>query len=200
MVAKISMLVVGVLALGAGVAYAATQLASSSVTAVCVNKTNGQMRASSTCRDGEDAMTIGGGSNVAVTQNGTFTVPLGTTGTAKTLPLTGVTIAGKCDLQTAPPAASEATLARIVLSVSTGTMDAMASSGTGGHAGTIGGTTLTTGPAAMGGSNTFEGLANGVGSAIVTANGATAAITFGAHVDTTTKNCSYLWQATEAPN
>ncbi len=89
-------------------------------------------------------MTIGGGSNVVVTQNGTFTVAVGETGAAKTLPLTGVTVAGKCELVTAPPAPSEGGLARI-LSASSGTMDAIASSGTGGQVGTFGGTTLTTG-------------------------------------------------------
>ena len=144
-------------------------------------------------------MTIGGGSNVVVTQNGTFTVAVGETGAAKTLPLTGVTVAGKCELVTAPPAPSEGGLARI-LSASSGTMDAIASSGTGGQVGTFGGTTLTTGPAAVAGSGASSAIANGVGSAIVTANGATATITFGTHVDTTTKSCVYLWQATEAPN
>ena len=144
-------------------------------------------------------MTIGGGSNVVVTQNGTFTVAVGETGAAKTLPLTGVTVAGKCELVTAPPAPSEGGLARI-LSASSGTMDAIASSGTGGQVGTFGGTTLTTGPAAVAGSGASSAIANGVGSAIVTANGATATITFGTHVDTTTKSCAYLWQATEAPN
>ena len=144
-------------------------------------------------------MTIGGGSDVVVTQNGTFTVAVGETGAAKTLPLTGVTVAGKCELVTAPPAASEGGLARI-LSASSGTMDAIASSGTGGQVGTFGGTTLTTGPAAVAGSGASSAIANGVGSAIVTANGATATITFGTHVDTTTKSCVYLWQATEAPN
>ena len=144
-------------------------------------------------------MTIGGGSNVVVTQNGTFTVAVGETGAAKTLPLTGVTVAGKCELVTAPPAPSEGGLARI-LSASSGTMDAIASSGTGGQVGTFGGTTLTTGPAAVAGSGASSAIANGVGSAIVTANGLTATITFGTHVDTTTKSCAYLWQATEAPN
>ena len=62
-------------------------------------------------------MTIGGGSNVVVTQNGTFTVAVGETGAAKTLPLTGVTVAGKCELVTAPPAPSEGGLARILLGV-----------------------------------------------------------------------------------
>ena len=200
MISKIIASVVVVLAASAGVAYAATQLASSDGTQVCVNQTNGLMRAASTCREGEYAMTIGGGSNVVVTQNGTFTVAVGEPGAAKTLPLTGVTVAGKRELVTAPPAPSEGGLARVVLSVSTGTMDAIASSGTGGHVGTFGGTTLTTGPAAAAGGGASSAIANGVGSAIVTANGATATIRFGAHVDATTKSCTYLWQATEAPH
>ena len=187
-------------ALGAGVAYAATQMASSDGTQVCVNQTNGLMRASSMCREGEYAMTIGGGSDVVVTQNGTFTVAVGTTGTSKTLPLTGVTVAGYCQLQTPPPPMTESGLARIVLAMPSGTMDAFASSGAGGNVGTIGGTSLTTGPAAAGGGSAPGTVAYGVGSATVTANGATATITFGAHVDPATKTCAYLWQATEAPN
>jgi len=200
MISKIVASVVLVLALSAGVAYAATQMTSSDGTQVCVNQTNGLMRASSTCREGENAQTIGGGSNVVVTQNGAFTVAVGETGAAKALPLTGVTVAGKCDLVPAPPAPSEGGLARILLSAPSGTMDAIASSGTGGPVGTFGGTTLTTGPAAIAGGGASSAIANGVGSAIVTANGVTATITFGAHVDATTKSCTYLWQATEAPN
>ena len=145
-------------------------------------------------------MTIGGGSNVVVTQNGTFTVAVGETGAAKTLPLTGVTVAGKCELVTAPPAPSEGGLARI-LSASSGTMDAIASSGTGGQVGTFGGTTLTTGPAAVTWRRRVQRHREwGWIGESVTANGATATITFGTHVDTTTKSCAYLWQATEAPN
>jgi hypothetical protein len=121
-----------------------------------------------------------------------LTVPAGTTGAAKTLPLTEVTVAGKCEFVTAPPAPSEEGLARIELSVSSGTMDAIASSGTGGHVATFGGTTLTTGPAAVAGGGASSAIANGVGSAIVTANDATATITFGAHVDATTKSCTYV--------
>jgi len=199
MIKKIIPAVVVVLALGAGVAYAATQMESSDGTNVCVNQTNGLMRASSTCRDGEYAMTIGGGSDVRVTQSGTFTVDGGVTSTPVTLPLTGVTISGKCEVQTPPPPYPLAGLARVVLAApSGGTMDGFVTTPNGGG-GTIGGTSVTTQPvvAYSGSSSMF-----GAGSAIVTANAATAKVTIGAQVDmsTTPKTCSYLWQATEAPN
>src|SRR5437867_12711038 len=100
MVVRITVAVITALALGAGVAVAASQLASSAGTAVCVNDTNGLMRASSACREGEHALTIGGGGNVAATQHGTFAVPWGQNGTGKSLPLTGVTVSGHCE---APP-------------------------------------------------------------------------------------------------
>jgi len=81
---KLSAAVIVVLVLGAGAAFAATKLQSSSVTSVCVNDTNGLMRASSTCREGEHAATVGGGSSgVQVTQNGTFTVAKGTQAPAR---------------------------------------------------------------------------------------------------------------------
>jgi len=56
MIKKIIASVVVVLALGASVAYAATQLAASNSTDVCVNQTNGLMRASSACREGSSRM------------------------------------------------------------------------------------------------------------------------------------------------
>ena len=94
--------VVVVLALGAGVAYAATQLASTDGTQVCVNQTNGLMRASSTCREGEYAMTIGGGSDVVATPSGRVTVALGAASAPMTLPLTGLTVQGTCERVNAP--------------------------------------------------------------------------------------------------
>lgn len=197
---RITASVVVVLALGAGVAYAATQVASADGTQVCVNQVNGLMRVSSTCREGEDAMTIGSGSNVVVTQSGSFTVPVGTISESKALPLTGVTVAGNCQLASPPPPMIEYALARIVLAMPSGTMDAFASIPLGGNVGTIGGTSLTTGPAAYGGGSAGPGGTFGTGSAIVTANSATATITIGAHVDPTTKACTYVWQATEAPS
>ena len=152
MIKKIAVSIVAVLALGAGAAYAATQLASSDATQVCVNQTNGLMRASSTCRDGEYPMTIGGGSELRVTQEGSFTVTGSATSTPVTLPLTGVQVSGKFEVQTPPPPYPEAGLARIVLlAPSGGTMDAFT---TPGGVGTIGGTSLTTYPfVAYGGSD-----------------------------------------------
>jgi hypothetical protein len=47
----------GLLALGAGVALAATQ--TSAVTSACVNDTNGLMRAADACREGEHRVPIG---------------------------------------------------------------------------------------------------------------------------------------------
>ena len=104
MISKIIGSVVAVLALGAGAAYAATQLATTDGTQVCVNNTNGLMRVDSACRDGEHLLTIGVGGDIQVTQEGPVTVGWGSTGTGKTLPLTGVTVAGKCELATSPPA------------------------------------------------------------------------------------------------
>ena len=198
MIKKIITTFLVVLALGAGVAYAATQLQSSEGTNVCVNQTNGLMRATSTCRDGEYAMTIGGGSDVRVTQSGTFTVEGGVTSAPMTLPLTGVTISGKCEVQTPPPPYPLAGLARVILAAPSGGMDAFVTTPNGGG-GTIGGTSVTTLPVvAYGGSSSMFGA----GWAVVTANAATAQITIGAQVDmsTTPKTCSYLWQAIEAPN
>lgn len=197
MIKKITVSVVVMLALGAGAAYAATQLASSDATQVCVNQTNGLIRASSTCRDSEYALTIGGGSDLSVTQEGSFTITEGASSTPVTLPLSGVQVSGKFEVQTPPPPYPEAGLARIVLSAPSGeTMDAFT---TPGGVGTIGGTSLTTYPfVAYGGSGSFYGA----GSAVVTANGATATITYGAQVNMATipRTCTFLWQATEAPN
>ena len=148
---------------------------------------------------GEDPMTIGGGGDVQVTQGGTFTVAAGATSTPTPLPLTGVTIAGMCELGTPPAPTPEFVLARIVLSTTGGTMDAFTSVGSGptGSGATLGGTSLTTAPVAAAG---FAPVSNGLGSAIVMASGATATITFGARADATARNCTYLWQATVAPN
>ena len=71
--------VVGVLALSAGAAYAATQFAASDGTQVCVGTENGLMRVASTCRASEYRLTIGGGSTsfrrVEVMQDITNYVP-----------------------------------------------------------------------------------------------------------------------------
>jgi hypothetical protein len=101
---KVIGIAVVLLALGAGLAVAATQTAASDGTNICVNDTNGLMREAETCRDGEHALLLGGGGggSVRVTQDGSLTVPWGGTGSAKVLPLTGVTISGQCDVFSAP--------------------------------------------------------------------------------------------------
>ena len=184
--------VIALLALGAGVAYAATQLASSSVTQVCVNDVNGLVRAVSVCREGEHAATIGGG-GAQVTQRGTFTVPAGQTD-GTTLPLTGVTVSGKCE----GPDQYGQVLARGLFEAASGkTMTAFnTSEGVGG--GTVGGTSLLINPP-LGVSNpTFQGP--GGATVIATSNGATATISIGGVASLTPPSCTFLWQAVETPN
>jgi hypothetical protein len=198
MVARISFAVIAALALGAGVAVAATQLASSSETAVCVNDTNGLMRAASECREGEHAITIGGGGDVQATQNGTFTVPWGQDGGGKTLPLTGITLSGRCE--TAPPFENIA-LAEVLIEAAAGaTMDVF--SGIRGDQNPTGRTAVVTRPISNGGTAPFGEVVAGNGTleAVMTSNNATASITMGAYVDSNARNCIYLWQAFEAPN
>ncbi len=199
MFARITIAVIAALALGAGVAVAATQLASSTGTAVCVNDTNGLMRAASTCRDGEHALTIGGGGNVEATQHGTFTVPWGQSGTGKVLPLTGVTVSGRCEL--IPPEAGDIALARILIEAASGTtMDAFTENG--GQQNPVGQTSILTRPISSGGTGPFGDLAasNSTLDAVVTSNGATATMTLGGYVNTSSRTCTYLWQAIEVPN
>ena len=194
MIRRIIASTVVVLALSAGVAYAATQLAASDPTQVCVNDANGLMRVAAVCREGEHAMTIGGEGDVRVTQEGTFTVGWGTTGLGVTLPLTGVTVAGKCELVTSPPAppgTPDIGLARVLLAT-TGNMTAFS-----GNVGTVAGQSLLTIPATTASSS---GINHGSGSAIVVSNGATATLTFGAQANGPDRTCTYLWQAVEAPN
>jgi hypothetical protein len=200
MTARVTTAVVVVLALSAGAAYAASRLASAEGTDFCVNNTNGSVRVASTCRDGEHRLTIGGGGDVRVTQNGTFTVPWGSTGTGKLLPLTGVTVSGRCE--TTPPEAGDIGLARIVLDAPSGqTMDVFAQDG--GPNDPRGRATFLTRPLSSGG--TFAGggplqASNGELTAIAQANAATATLTLGGYVDTAARTCVYLWQAVEAPN
>jgi hypothetical protein len=182
-----------VLALGAGMAFAATQATASGGTDVCVNNTNGLVRVADVCRDGEHPLTIGGGGATQVTQNGTFSVPWGQTGTGKVLQLTGVTISGRCD--TIPPEFGEGGLPRALLEAANGrTMDVFAD--TTSPAGT-GKTSALLPPA--GGSNP-GGVFVGTRTAILTSNGATATITVGGTADVAARTCMFLWQAVEAPN
>lgn len=187
--------VVVMLALGASVAYAATQTTASAGTNVCVNDTNGLMRVAETCRDGEHPLTIGGGGAVQVTQNGTFTVPWGETGTGKTLPLTGATVAGKCDVFSAPFGGDGAN-ARVLIQAPAGkTMDFFPGDF---NASPRGVASILLPPAA----SFFPGMGTHASTeyAILTANAATATITIGGYVDPDSRTCTYLWQAVEASN
>src|SRR4029078_2396113 len=128
---KITASVVAVLVLGAGVAYAATQLASADGTQVCVTRTSVRMRAASACREGEYALTIGGGSDAKVTSSGSQNVAFGATSTPVTLPLTAMTVLAVCDRQNpppVPPCSPDAAVARMAFSAPSG-MDAVSSPG-----------------------------------------------------------------------
>ena len=184
-----------VLAVGAAVALAGTRTTAAGGLEVCVNDTNGLMRAASTCRAGESPLTLGaGGGDTRVTQEGTFTVPFGETRVGKTLPLTGVTVSGRCDVFTAPAPPEEGANPRIELDAASGTtMDAF-----GGFGATIAGQTLLL-PPAGGVRTSFRRNFGSIG-AIVTSNGATATMTIGSGADFDTRTCTFLWQAVEAPN
>ena len=176
--------------------YAATQLASTDGTQVCVNKTNGLMRATSTCRESESSITIGGGNDVVVTQNGTVTVGVGENA-SKALPLTGITVTGRCELlPAAPPYPFDQVIARIRLDAASGeTMDIL-------PAKVIGGSSWVD-PQLLAGAGVFNGQTITGGnfrSYVVSSRGATATITVSAIATTTPQTCSFLWQATEAPN
>jgi hypothetical protein len=188
--------VAAVLALGAGVAYAATQTTASGGTNVCVNNTNGLVRVADACRDGEHALTIGGGGgNGQVTQNGTFSVPWDGTGAGKVLPLTGVTVSGKCEVFPGP-FGGEGVNARALVEAPAGkTMDFFPGDF---NASPEGVSSRLLPPAGF--------LVPGMGTnastqyAILTANAATATLTIGGFVDVASRTCRYLWQAVEAPN
>lgn len=195
MFARTILALVVVLALGTGGALAARQSTSSGGTAVCVNDTNGLMRASSTCRDGEHAVTIGGGgSSSQVTQNGTFTVTLGGTSAGKALPLTGATVSGRCDAVPAPfPGVPDGIVGLVVVQAASGTtMDIPSQSG-----GSPRSSTTFGGFGVPGGMSTGGG---GTSTLILTSNGATATITVGGFGDPAAKTCTFLWQAVESSN
>ena len=198
MTRRIAAFAVVALALGSGVAYAATQLSSSDGTKVCVNNTNGLVRVASSCRDAEYALMIGGGGSPVEVRNGTFaSVPWGTTSEGVELPLTGVTLAGKCDSYgpIPPDIPNEIGLGRLLITSDT-TMVALSDSSFSG--GTIAGTSLLTDPSATA---SGAGVNSRLGAnTLVVANGATATITFGAQVNAPARTCTYFWQAIEAPN
>jgi hypothetical protein len=185
--------VVGVsaIALGAGVALAASQ--TSSISSACVNDVNGLMRASETCRDGEHLVAIGSGSNVAVTQNGSFTVAANASGGAKTLPLTGATLSGRCETFTSPFGGDGAT-ARVLVEAPAGkTMDLFPA---------FDGPSSVSSKLLPPAGSLIPGMGPSSGSpvtAIFTVNGSTATLAIGGTVDGTTKACTFLWQAVEVP-
>jgi hypothetical protein len=186
------------LALGGGVSYAATQSTASGGTKVCVNDTNGLVRVADTCRDGEHPLTIGGGGGTSqVTQKGTFTVPWGETGGAKVLPLTGVTVSGRCEVFSLPFDSGQGVNARALIEAASGTtMDFFPGDF---NASPTGVTSRLLPPSA----SFFPGMGVGYGATppvILTANGATATLTIGGYVDDASRTCMFLWQAVEGPN
>jgi hypothetical protein len=187
------------LAFGASVAFAATQTTASAGTNVCVNDTNGLLRVADTCRAGEHPLTIGGGGggNAQVTQNGTFTLAGGETSVAKALPLTGVSVSGRCIVAPSPfPGLSDGIAALAVAEAASGaTMDIFRPGGGGNPVGQS--STILGGFGAPPGT-TIAG--SGALTAIVSSNGATATIIVGAYGDPNSKTCTFLWQAVEAPN
>jgi hypothetical protein len=187
----------GLLALGAGVALAATR--TSALTSACVNDTNGVMRAADPCREGEHRVSIGGGGSggVAVTQNGSFTVSAGSTGGAKTLPLTGVTLSGRCETFASPFGTGEGFNARVLVEAPAGkTMDFFPADF---NASPSGVTSRLLPPVAslVPGMGTTSSTSVG---GVLTANGATATLTVGGAVDADARACTFLWQAVESPN
>lgn len=191
---RATLAIIIVLGLGTGGAFAASHLAASGGTAVCANDANGLMRASSTCRDGEHALTIGGGGNVQATQNGTFTVAQGETSTGKGLPLTGASVSARCQGVSAPfPGVPDGIVGQILVQAASGTtMDIPAQYGGNAQSSTTFG-----GFGAPPGSTTGGG---GTATMILTSNGATATITVGGFGDPASKTCTFLWQAVESAN
>ncbi len=128
-----------------------------------------------------------------MTQNGTFSVPWGETGTGKVLPLTGVTLSGRCD--TIPPEFGGGGLPRLLIEVANGTtMDVFADSTAGA------GTAKTSALLPPAGGSNPSGVQVGTRHAVLTANGATATIAVGGTADPDARTCIFVWQAVEAPN
>jgi hypothetical protein len=121
-------------------------------------------------------------------------VTLGTTGTGQRLPLTGVTVSGRCTLVTPPPPfGSSFAIARALVEAASGTaMDALST-----FSGTFGGQSLLTQPLA---DTNIGDRRFGTTSVIVSSGGATATITIGGAIDLDAGTCTFLGQAVEAPN
>jgi hypothetical protein len=130
-----------------------------------------------------------------VTQNGSFTVPWGSTAGSKVLPLTGVTVSGTCEVFEGP-FGGEGANARALVQAPTGkTMDFFPGEF---NVSPKGVTSRLMAPAGS--------VVPGMGTssvnqyAILTANNATATITVGGYVEADSRTCTFLWQAVEAPN
>lgn len=118
-------------------------------------------------------------------------VTLGTTGTGQRLPLTGVTVAGRCRSTMPPPGFPSDQVAQVVVEAASGrTMDALSM-----FSGTFGGQSLVTQPLA---DTNIAQRRFGTTSLIVSSSGATATITIGASIDLDTGACTFLGQAVEA--
>jgi hypothetical protein len=120
-------------------------------------------------------------------------VALGTTGAGQLLPLTGVTVAGRCRSTTPPPGFPSDELAQAVLEAASGrSMDALSA-----QSGTLAGQSLVTQPFA---DTNIDQRRFGTTNVIVSSGGATATITIGASIDLDTGACTFIGQAVEAPN
>src|SRR5919204_6945211 len=127
-------------------------------------------------------------------QNGTFTVVEGATDSGKALPLTGVTVSGRCDTVPSPfGGVPDGIVAVAVVRAASGTtMDVFKNGNPVGQTSAV-----------VGGFGAPPGMTTGgAGTAdtILTSNGATATITVGGYGDPTSRTCKFLWQGVEAAN
>jgi hypothetical protein len=149
-------------------------------------------RADSTSRQHDDDDDDDGRRNGARVTSFRSVVALGTTGAGHLLPLTGVTVAGRCRSTMPPPGFPSEELAQAVVEAGSGsTMEAVSM-----FAGTSGGQSLVTQPFA---DTNIDQRRFGTTEVIVSSRGATATITIGASIDLDTGACTFLGQAVEAP-
>ena len=132
------------------------------------------------------------GSTPKATNSGTFTLSSAQTSTAKTLPLTGITITASCE---PTPGTGDPLVAFLTFAAASGkTMDAFAD---GGIAGTLGGTSL---KVYDGNGSAQQGQGKQVSTVIANSNGATATVTAAGTGDFGASTCTFFWQAVEAAN
>ena len=142
--------------------------------------------------DDDDGGGGGGRQNSASATSFRSVVTLGTTGAGQRLPLTGVTVAGRCRSTMPPPGFPSDELAQAVVQAASGrTMDAISM-----FSGTFDGQSLVTEPFA---DTNIAQRRFGTTNVIVSSSGATATITIGASIDLDTGACTFLGQAVEAP-